>query len=72
MNFKKLFWIKSVISGFVVLFFINLMDKIAKNNDYYKNLAIISFLVFFTLLIINLVFAIIKKKIAKKWHRTKR
>ena len=66
MNFKKLFWIKSVISGFVVLFFINLMDKIAKNNDYYKNLAIISFLVFFTLLIINLVFAIIKKKIAKK------
>ncbi len=47
MNFKKLFWIKSVISGFVVLFFINLMDKIAKNNDYYKNLAIISFLVFF-------------------------
>ena len=66
MNFKKLFWIKSVVSGFVVLFFINLMDKIAKNNDYYKNLAIISFLVFFTLLIINLVFAIIKKKIAKK------
>ena len=72
MNFKKLFWIKSVISGFVVLFFINLMDKIAKNNDYYKNLAIISFLGFFTLLIINLVFAIIKKKITKKWHRTKR
>ena len=66
MNFKKLFWIKSVISGFIVLFFINLMDKIAKNNDYYKNLAIISFLGCFTLLIINLVFAIIKKKIAKK------